>query len=72
MGRSDSGIDAYPIADNDELPEHDATIGSFSLDTFEITVGRFRNFVEGYPANTISFKRNQRKYDCTHSVQRAT
>jgi len=42
------------------------------LDTFEITVGRFRNFVEGYPANTISFKRNQRKYDCTHSVQRST
>lgn len=31
-----------------------ATVGSFALDTFEITVGRFRAFVEAYPANRPS------------------
>jgi formylglycine-generating enzyme required for sulfatase activity len=31
-----------------ELPEHDATVASFFLDTFEVTVGRFRKFVEQY------------------------
>jgi formylglycine-generating enzyme required for sulfatase activity len=28
-----------------------ATIGDFKLDTYEITVGRFRKFVAGYPGN---------------------
>lgn len=31
--------------DNDPAPEYTATVASFSLDVFEVTVGRFRNFV---------------------------
>jgi len=31
-----------------ETPEHEARIAGFELDTFEITVGRFRKFVEAY------------------------
>jgi formylglycine-generating enzyme required for sulfatase activity len=34
-----------------EVPEHDATVSGFSLDTYEVTAGRFRRFVAGYPAN---------------------
>lgn len=34
-----------------EQPEHAATLSSFSLDTFEVTVGRFRKFVGGYPGS---------------------
>ena len=29
-------------------PEHSATVAAFSLDTFEVTVGRFRKFVDAY------------------------
>ena len=54
MGRSDNGPDAYP--DNgymgDEQPEHEATVGSFYLDKLEVTVGRFRAFVEAYDSLT--------------------
>ncbi len=32
----------------DELPEHPATVSAFSLDRYEVTVGRFREFVETY------------------------
>lgn len=31
-----------------EVPEHEATVNDFYLDTFEVTVGRFRKFVEVY------------------------
>ena len=31
--------------DSKERPEHDATVGAFYLDKYEVTVGRFRNFV---------------------------
>lgn len=48
MGRSESGTDAYSMGQADELPEHVVTVASFELDTFEVTVGRFRNFVEAY------------------------
>ncbi len=48
MGRSLSGTDAYAAGDSDELPEHDATVAGFYLDTFEVTVGRFRKFVDQY------------------------
>ena len=49
MGRGD-GNDAYTgaDADADELPEHTVTVSSFYLDTFEVTVGRFRRFVAQY------------------------
>lgn len=49
MGRSTNGTDAYtpsPVAD--EQPEHPATVATFSLDTFEVTVGRFRLFVNTF------------------------
>jgi len=32
----------------DEQPEHQATVGTFALDRYEVTVGRFRNFVNAY------------------------
>ena len=43
MGRG-GGTDAYG-GGSSETPEHSATVASFKLDTFEITVGRFRKFV---------------------------
>jgi len=48
MGRSENGADAYADGESRELPEHDAMVDSFYLDTFEVTVGRFRRFVEQY------------------------
>ncbi|MBP9106820.1 MAG: SUMF1/EgtB/PvdO family nonheme iron enzyme, partial [Gemmatimonadaceae bacterium] len=55
MGRSVTGTDAYPgtnvgvPADYDsERAERAATIAGFSLDRYEVTVGRFRRFVQQY------------------------
>lgn len=54
MGRSESPTDAdytgWPLGlpFDDELPEHDVTISTFALDRYEVTVGRFRRFVEAY------------------------
>jgi formylglycine-generating enzyme required for sulfatase activity len=51
MGRSENGADAQPPGDHvhvREKPEHEATVDAFLLDTFEVTVGRFRAFVEQY------------------------
>ncbi len=45
MGRSQGGTDAYGAGSSDELPEHTVTVAAFALDTFEVTVGRFRQFV---------------------------
>lgn len=39
--------DAYDGYDTD-VPEHDATVSPFVLDRFEVTVGRYRRFVEAY------------------------
>lgn len=56
MGRGESPTDAdytgYPLGlpFDDELPEHDVTISAFALDRYEVTVGRFRKFVEAYDA----------------------
>ena len=47
MGRG-AGTDACPggmACDPNEQPEHNVTVASFKLDTFEVTVGRFRKFV---------------------------
>src|SRR5208283_1412207 len=41
---------ADPSCVSDEEPIHIATISIFALDTFEVTVGRFRNFVNAYPS----------------------
>jgi formylglycine-generating enzyme required for sulfatase activity len=52
MGRSDvSGTSDYysdASAVSLDRPEHLATVASFSLDRFEVTVGRFRSFVKNY------------------------
>ena len=37
-----------PLAVSDEMPERPVTISSFSLDKYEVTVGRFRKFVQGF------------------------
>jgi formylglycine-generating enzyme len=52
MGRSESpsGTDYYPDGDSDEIPEHRATLADFMLDKYEVTVGRFRQFVDHYDA----------------------
>jgi formylglycine-generating enzyme required for sulfatase activity len=50
MGRGKCA-DRYDPADPlypDETPEHEAIVASYYLDTFEVTVGRFRRFVEAY------------------------
>ncbi|MEZ4221184.1 MAG: formylglycine-generating enzyme family protein [Polyangiaceae bacterium] len=51
MGRSLSGSDAFATGEAPELPEHSATVSEYYLDVFEVTVGRFRKFVETYPGN---------------------
>ncbi len=59
MGRSDNGSDACPSSmqcKDWEQPEHPATVDGFYADTFEVTVGRFRRFVEAYTGNAPSTK----------------
>ncbi len=48
MGRSENpgDPDYYSGGGSNELPEHDATIANFYLDKYEVTVGRFRAFVD--------------------------
>jgi formylglycine-generating enzyme required for sulfatase activity len=41
------GIAGGPFDD----PQFDATVSTFSLDKYEVTVGRYRPFLAGYPAN---------------------
>ena len=51
MGRSEDGADACPAGVDcigHEQPEHPATVGAFYLDKYEVTVGRFRAFVEQF------------------------
>jgi formylglycine-generating enzyme required for sulfatase activity len=52
MGRSADGGDACPGGGSycwdDEQPEHLATVSAYGLDKYEVTVGRFRRFVEAY------------------------
>jgi endoglucanase len=49
MGRSRIGADAYIVEDDSgDQPEHDVTLRAFRLDEFEVTVGRFRRYVEAY------------------------
>lgn len=47
-GRSASGSDSFAAGGTDELPEHQAKIEAFEIDLFEVTVGRFRRFVDAY------------------------
>lgn len=50
MGRSlvTAASDYYAAGSSNELPEHTATIAPFALDKYEVTVGRFREFVNQY------------------------
>lgn len=48
MGRSVAGSDAFDGGFPDEVPEHQVTVSGFSLDRFEVTVGRMRRFVDQY------------------------
>jgi sulfatase modifying factor 1 len=53
------GADGCPAHHNiycyeDELPEHPTTVAEFALDKYEVTVGRFRNFVNAYVSNAVS------------------
>ncbi|MFI5300094.1 MAG: SUMF1/EgtB/PvdO family nonheme iron enzyme [Polyangiales bacterium] len=51
FGRSASGADACPVGmtcNADEQPERSATLSAYALDTYEVTVGRFREFVNGW------------------------
>jgi formylglycine-generating enzyme required for sulfatase activity len=48
MGRGDAGSDADISGDQNETPEHDVTVTPFWLDRYEVSVGRFRQFVAAY------------------------
>jgi len=50
MGRGTTAGDAdyYPSGLTNEVPEHPATVSSFALDKFEVTVGRFRKWVDQF------------------------
>jgi formylglycine-generating enzyme len=52
MGRNEvsTGSDYYPGGNPDEIPEHNATVATFALDKYEVTVGRFRKFADEYDA----------------------
>jgi formylglycine-generating enzyme len=50
MGRSTTGGDAFAAGKASEAPEHAVTVASFYLDALEISVGRFRAFVDAYDA----------------------
>lgn len=47
LGNDDEYNGPYVV--DKEYLEHEATIAPFRLDAFEVTVGRFRKFVEAYP-----------------------
>ncbi len=47
----------FPMGDPSIMgatPEHTVTVSSFNLDKYEVTVGRFRKFVEAYSSFVIS------------------
>ena len=50
MGRStvNSGTDNFASGASAELPEHTTTLSLFAMDKYEVTVGRFRAFVDAY------------------------
>ena len=51
MGRSQNGNDVCPSNESceaDEQPEHTVKLSEYYLDEFEVTVGRFRRFVDQF------------------------
>jgi len=49
-GTGNEGCPVGSSCSSFEQPEHSATVSTFALDKFEVTVGRFRNFVSNYDA----------------------
>lgn len=50
MGRSQvvGSSDYYSTTWTEDTPEHSATVAAFALDKYEVTLGRFRQFVAAY------------------------
>jgi formylglycine-generating enzyme len=50
LGRNEDGTraDYFPTGSANEVPEHRVTVGGYWLDRYEVTVGRFRRFVDAY------------------------
>jgi formylglycine-generating enzyme required for sulfatase activity len=50
LGRNEDGTraDDFPTGSANEVPEHRVTVGGYWLDKYEVTVGRFRRFVDAY------------------------
>ena len=50
MGRDEAGAraDYFSTGSVDETPEHEVQLSPYLLDKYEVTVGRFRRFVEAY------------------------
>jgi formylglycine-generating enzyme required for sulfatase activity len=50
MGRSTTSTDGdyYPEGRADEVPAHRVSVRSYRLDKYEVTVGRYRRFVDAY------------------------
>jgi sulfatase modifying factor 1 len=49
-GRNEDGTraDYFPTGSANEVPEHPVTVRGYWLDKYEVTVGRFRRFVDAY------------------------
>jgi sulfatase modifying factor 1 len=57
-GTGNEGCPNFNVAgmycSSDEAPEFSSTVSGFALDKYEVTVGRFRKFVDAYVDNTVS------------------
>jgi formylglycine-generating enzyme required for sulfatase activity len=55
-----------------EFPEHEAVVDGFALDKYEVTVGRFRQFVAAYDAwHGTAGKRERGRERCSAREPRA-
>ena len=53
FGRVSAGGDAFNVPNPEELPEHPVAVPGFYLDRYEVTVGRFREFVGSWTGAPI-------------------
>jgi formylglycine-generating enzyme len=67
-----SGVVAGGSFSRDNDRAYQATVSTFRLDNYEITVGRFRKFVAGYPANMPSAGSGKNSHNATDSGWDAT
>jgi formylglycine-generating enzyme required for sulfatase activity len=54
MGRSVDGVDQAPVPNPEELPEHPMSVPAFSLDRYEVTVGRYRAYLDAWSGRPIA------------------